>query len=856
MNKKYSKNHDIEVESIKLIYKSLAPSQVGMFLAALVLMLLLRDHVSLSAITTWFSLIIVTIIYRLLAMKSFKQVKDNSFIDVEHWKKIFLFGVLLSAFSWGTAGVILFPQNSLPEQAFIIITLTGVISASIGTLAPLLVAIYIFILVAMSPVLIHVLLTSTEYSLSFAVIIVLFIVISLVTASRFCQRIQENIKLKFDSIQKALDLEKSEQKYRLLYEKSEDAMIVFSGKTCTQVNNAAVKLFGYESIEQLIKTPSINLSPVFQPNNVKSFDEAIKIFNTVIKEGHSSIEWICKHKDGHFFTTSVTLTAIPAKNRTDILCVIRDISKQKKIENRLIQAQIKSEEASMAKSDFLANISHEIRTPMNGVIGSTELLLNTQLEEKQKYFAHTIKDSAQSMLTIINDILDYSKIEAGMFDLDNHPFNIIDLLKQINSSFANKVKAKNLKFKLKVDPKMNQWVLGDAGRIRQIFTNLIGNSLKFTKEGSISLIGQIVKEDKKSMYVKFNIIDTGIGISKAKQKQIFERFTQADGSTTRKYGGTGLGLSISRQLSSLMGGEVNFSSKADEGTNFWFTIKLQKTQKPEKIHQKNKNNELPQYSANVLVVEDNQTNQMVAKEILSLYGIKVKIANDGLESIECLKQKNFNLVFMDCHMPVLDGYKATQKIRKYDSKDLNPSTPIIAMTASAMQGDKEKCIAYGMDDYITKPIDIDILGEMLNKWLNPKGGNLQHKTTKSVADDTYKTKANHLVFDDDAFSKRLSGNIVLIKTIAKKFITSMEEQIHTLIQSIDIYDRKQIIAQAHKLKGAAATVGCMELSHLAHCIELAGKENNKSEVNHYSKNLNSSYLKAKFEMEKKLFEGE
>jgi signal transduction histidine kinase len=382
-----------------------------------------------------------------------------------------------------------------------------------------------------------------------------------------------------------------------------------------------------------------------------------------------------------------------------------------------------AEVASQAKSEFLANMSHELRTPMTAVLGYADILTTTELSAEQQEYIQRISRSGKSLLTIINDILDFSRLEAGTLKLNARPFLVQDLIDILITLFQQRVAEKGLLLTVVVEPGIPSALVGSLDRLQQVLINLISNAIKFTKVGEITLrIDRVEAGDEPGIKLRFSVQDTGIGIAPSDQERIFESFTQVDSSNTRLYDGTGLGLSICRKIVRLMGGEIGVESVLGQGANFWFTAVLESIVVVESIQSLSSGSDdaistSPDSSAStrILVVDDVTVNQILLKEVLQRLGYQCDLVNNGQEALDRLAQRPYDLVLMDCQMPVLDGYETTRQLRQQQGPQRR--TIVVAITAHAMPGDREKCLAAGMDDYISKPFRVKDLSDLLKRWL-------------------------------------------------------------------------------------------------------------------------------------------
>lgn len=517
----------------------------------------------------------------------------------------------------------------------------------------------------------------------------------------------------------------SEKEYRSLtdqlpvgvYRTTEEGKILYA-------NPALVSLLGYSNLEELKKVPAEKIY-------ARREERADRVEMWRQKKGAVSDEVMLHTKDGREIWVRDTFKVIFTHSGeiSHFDGVMENITERKEVEAHLQRAKEEAETASRSKSEFLAKVSHEIRTPLNGVIGMSDLLLGMNLPPEQREFAEMIRKSAGQLLKIINDILDFSKIEADKLELEFENFDLFTFLAEIKDMLAIEASEKDLELGFQVDRAVPALLFGDPGRLRQVLTNLLSNAVKFTHRGKVELDVTLDREEDGVQILRFLVKDTGIGIPAHRLSVLFNPFTQVDGSYKRKYGGTGLGLTISKQLVRLLGGEIGVESEEGKGATFWFTIPLRRQEAPaaaEKETDAVPGREISRSpavkpdkdSVRILVAEDNMINRKLVLRILEKLGYEVDAVTTGLQAVEKAVEVCYDLILMDVQMPDMDGLDATRCIRGLDSRATAPDVPVIALTAHAIKGDREKCIEAGMDDYISKPFDQSKFAEMVVRWLS------------------------------------------------------------------------------------------------------------------------------------------
>ena len=671
---------------------------------------------SIVASLLWWCSVVAIVLGRYWLSHGFVRAKPVGHA-MRQWRQRYLISTCLAGLSWAAGAFLYMWHTTDASQLFTGLVITGMVAGAVPVLAPVPLVFRAYALLLLVPIACMLLLQAdTPLHLAFGVMTLVFLGAVMASARFLHETLDSSIRLALEQ--------------RRLFDSSPDPVWIIDNHHFVECNQTAVDILGYPDKESLKNTHPSVLSPEYQPDGESSFTKAERMMNLAQEKGLHRFEWVHTRKDGGNFFAEVTLSTMTFQGRPAIHCVWRDITARKQAEDALVRAKDAAESANRAKSQFLATMSHEIRTPMNGILGMAQLLLiDDKVDNELKEYARTIHNSGRTLLTLLNDILDLSKVEAGKMELSSIAFDPRQLLEETAHLFAQSAQEKGLGIEAEWRGPPGSRYEADAIRLRQMISNLIGNAIKFTAKGFVRVEASVVEETGQNALLEFAVTDSGIGISPDHQAKLFRPFSQADSSTTREYGGTGLGLSIIRSLAQLMDGTVGVESEPGKGSRFWFRVRVGILgEGMERRHAPRNAEALARprgetITARVLVVEDNATNRTVAKALLEKLGLDSLSVENGQDAVGIVRSgERPSLILMDMQMPVMDGLTATRHIRAWEEEIGRPRLPIVALTANAFEEDGQRCREAGMDDFLTKPINLEALKAVITKWCKTTDG--------------------------------------------------------------------------------------------------------------------------------------
>ncbi|HOO72061.1 MAG TPA: ATP-binding protein [Spirochaetota bacterium] len=712
-------------DQVKLLYSNSYGGILGAVVLGLLLPVVLWGLVPEQHLIAW---MVLNLIFSLVQFVMVKIYLHRFIIVPDHrfWARLFMVWIGLFGLLIGSAGIFLFPEKSFIGQVFIFFSMGSMAAGSIGTMAIRMESFVSFSISVLFPISANFLFFSSESGeagMAMGFLGFLFYFIMFITARRMNIAMKSSLMLKYEKEEMIQELKSSEEKFAKAFTTNAVMMGI------TTVDEGIVLEVNEGVLNHFRATREEVVGRSIYDMNIYAEIEQREVLKELMTNAEQlrDFEFIYKLSNGETRYGIVAINRIMIQNRPCFLFMLTDITDRKRAEMALVESRDRAEAATQAKSNFLAKMSHEIRTPMNAIIGMTELALMTHDDAERNDYLDSIREASDVLLAVINDILDFSKIEAGKITLELLPFDLYAALQGVVKAFSFKAQERGITLKLLIGEDVPQWVISDKTRLQQILNNIVSNALKFTPRGGVTVKAEPYFEDAGSAgdgkgveVLLFSITDTGIGIPAERREAIFESFTQAELSITRKYGGTGLGLAICRELLEMMGGKIWVTSTEGVGSTFYFTVPVRQCAAKGVAVPGDESGDHPEktkifQNLSILLAEDNKINARLAEVVLSKLGHRVTVAVDGMEVLEKLEKGRYDIIFMDIEMPKMSGIEATQCIRNGLTGVENAQIPIIAMTAHVLEEVHDECRKAGMDHIISKPVSIADIGPAINR---------------------------------------------------------------------------------------------------------------------------------------------
>jgi len=819
---------ETQAEQVRLLMDGVRTSLPASLAAAAVLAYVQWPIVEHSVIAVWLGCVVLVSLLRLSSALIYWTRRPAAATSAR-WLAVFVAGTALAGVIWGIGAWALYPPHDVAHAAFLGILIAGLAAGAVTSLSASWTAVLAFLIPSLPPLALRFLYSDENVLFALGLLALLFLVAAAIGARQVNASILQNVRLRLQSARQVRALKDSEEQARklsMVASRTDNAVVITdSDGRIDWVNDGFTRITGYTLDEVAGHRPG---SVLQGPDTDR---EVVDRIRKRLREGRGFQEELLNYrKDGRPYWIAIEVQPIRDEHGgvQQFMAIERDITESRLREQQLEKARQKAEEASRTKSTFLAMMSHEVRTPLNGILGSLSLLQDTRLDPEQRRYVETSRRSGEWLLSLINNILDFSKVEAGRIELEPLPFQVRSLVRSVVEMLEPRASAKAIRILGEVDPAVPAAVIGDVSKIRQVVLNLAGNGVKFTVDGEVRIRVCLLEQSDGAIRLRFAVSDTGTGIPPERQDRLFEEFWTQRSDHRHEHEGTGLGLAISRRLVESLGGTIKFESTVGVGSRFWFDLPLAPA--PAASTPADDSGaadeaampDLPEHRqlrGRVLIAEDNPANQMIVSSFLARLGLNADVVANGLEAVQAVRGNPYDLVLMDVGMPKMDGVAATQAIRALDGP--RGRIPIVAVTAHVMRGERESLLQQGMDDYLSKPIDRAALVDCLARWLPA-----EKEPAAGGRDPDAPAPAPTLatLVDREVLEQLLQDvGPENARAVVDAFVGELDRQAAALESAANTADLAAMAQAAHRLKGSAASFGAVPLSGVLASVEQAAR---------------------------------